>query len=45
MNIYKTYRDSVNDNTNGRIEFLEVYYFIILMIIILTITRIYCYII
>lgn len=45
MNIYKSYCYSVNDNTNGRIEFLEVYYFIILMIIILTITRICCYII
>lgn len=45
MNIYKSYLESVNDNTNGRIEFLEVYYFIILISIILMITRIYCYII
>ncbi len=45
MNIYKGYLTSVNDNTNGRIEFLEVYYFIILISIILMITRIYCYII
>lgn len=40
MNIYKAYQESINDKTNGRIEFLEVYYFIVFVSFILMISYI-----
>lgn len=38
--MYRVYQESVDDKTNGRIEFLEVYYLIIFISLILMISYI-----